>query len=103
MLCIDVQVKTFHDPDFLKQLELAIQYGFPFLFEGCDEYIDPVIDPVLERSLTVAPTGKKVGWYAPSWYKVCWLLVALLLNMIEIGSGSRQVCGNICATGHSAG
>lgn len=55
-----MQVKTFHDPDFLKQLELAIQYGFPFLFEGCDEYIDPVIDPVLERSLTVGPTGKQV-------------------------------------------
>lgn len=56
-----VQIKTFHDSDFLKQLELAIQYGFPFLFEGCDEYIDPVIDPVLERSTTMGPTGKRVG------------------------------------------
>lgn len=55
------QVKTFHDPDFLKQLELAIQYGFPFLFEGCDEYIDPVIDPVLERSTTLSATGKRVS------------------------------------------
>lgn len=56
-----LQVKTFHDPDFLKQLELAIQYGFPFLFEGCDEYIDPVIDPVLERSTTQGSTGKRVS------------------------------------------
>lgn len=55
------QVKTFHDPDFLKTLELAIQYGFPFLFEGCDEYIDPIIDPVLERSLVTGPGGKQVG------------------------------------------
>ncbi|WIA10356.1 hypothetical protein OEZ85_010548 [Tetradesmus obliquus] len=57
---LEGKVKTFHDPDFLKQLELAIQYGFPFLFEGCDEYIDPVIDPVLERSTTLCATGKRV-------------------------------------------
>lgn len=54
-------MKTFHDSDFLKSLELAIQYGFPFLFEGCDEYIDPIIDPVLERSLVPGPGGKQVG------------------------------------------
>uniref|UniRef100_A0A383W4S5 Dynein-1, subspecies f n=1 Tax=Tetradesmus obliquus TaxID=3088 RepID=A0A383W4S5_TETOB len=57
---LEGKVKTFHDPDFLKQLELAIQYGFPFLFEGCDEYIDPVIDPVLERSTALSATGKRV-------------------------------------------
>lgn len=60
LLCCCVQVKTFHDTDFLKTLELAIQYGFPFLFEGCDEYIDPIIDPVLERSLVGAPGSKQV-------------------------------------------
>lgn len=57
---IPLQVKTFHDPDFLKTLELAIQYGSPFLFEGCDECIDPIIDPVLERSLVTGPGGKQV-------------------------------------------
>ncbi|MEW5308429.1 MAG: hypothetical protein WDW38_000392 [Sanguina aurantia] len=31
------KVKTFNDSDFLKQLELAIQYGSPFLFENLDE------------------------------------------------------------------
>ena len=46
-------MKTFNDSDFLKHLEMAIQYGFPFLFENLDEYIDPVIDPVLEKSFTV--------------------------------------------------
>jgi dynein heavy chain, axonemal len=41
----------------LKQLELAIQYGFPFLFENLDEYIDPVIDPVLEKNTVLSSNG----------------------------------------------
>ena len=49
------QVCTFNDPDFLKQLEMAIKYGFPFLFKDVDEYIDPVIDNVLEKNIK--------GWY----------------------------------------
>jgi len=56
---LDGKIKTFNDSDFLKQLELAIQYGFPFLFENLDEYIDPVIDPVLEKNITVSNTGRK--------------------------------------------
>jgi hypothetical protein len=59
--CAPLQVKTFNDSDFLKQLELAIQYGFPFLFENLDEYIDPVIDPVLEKSFIPNANNKKVG------------------------------------------
>ena len=42
---------TFNDPDFLKQLEMAIKYGFPFLFQDVDEYIDPVINNVLEKNI----------------------------------------------------
>ena len=52
--CIHVffhQVLTFNDPDFLKQLELAIKYGFPVLFKDVDEYLDPVIDNVLEKNI----------------------------------------------------
>lgn len=45
------QVVTFNDPDFLKQLELAIKYGFPILFKDVDEYIDPVIDNVLDKNV----------------------------------------------------
>ncbi|KAK3269901.1 Dynein heavy chain cytoplasmic, partial [Cymbomonas tetramitiformis] len=56
---LDGKVKTFNDSDFLKQLELAIQYGFPFLFENVDEYIDPTIDPVLEKNI-VFNNGRKV-------------------------------------------
>ncbi|XP_021370512.1 dynein heavy chain 10, axonemal-like isoform X1 [Mizuhopecten yessoensis] len=47
----NLKVCTFNDSDFLKQLELAIKYGFPFLFKDVDEYIDPVIDNVLEKNI----------------------------------------------------
>lgn len=53
-----LQVSSFNDPDFLKQLELAIKYGSPFLLHGVDEYIDPVIDNVLEKNIKVAQ-GRK--------------------------------------------
>ena len=55
---LDGKIKTFNDSDFLKQVELAIQYGSPFLFENVDEYVDPVIDPVLERNVTVGANGR---------------------------------------------
>lgn len=45
---------SFSDPDFLKQLEQAIKYGTPFLVHSVDEYIDPVIDNVLEKNVKVA-------------------------------------------------
>ncbi|XP_058850532.1 dynein axonemal heavy chain 10 [Acipenser ruthenus] len=47
----NLKVSSFNDPDFLKQLEMAIKYGFPFLFQDVDEYIDPVIDNVLEKNI----------------------------------------------------
>ena len=46
----DIRVATFLDGDFMKQLELAIQYGKPFLFEAVDEELDPMIEPVLEKN-----------------------------------------------------
>lgn len=49
-----LQMASFNDPDFLKQLELAIKYGNPFLLHGVDEYIDPMIDNVLEKNIKVA-------------------------------------------------
>uniref|UniRef100_I3N0B0 Dynein axonemal heavy chain 10 n=1 Tax=Ictidomys tridecemlineatus TaxID=43179 RepID=I3N0B0_ICTTR len=45
------QVASFNDSDFLKQLEMSIKYGTPFLFHDVDEYIDPVIDNVLEKNI----------------------------------------------------
>ena len=59
IFCILTQIKTFNDSDFLKQLELAIQYGQPFLFENVDEFIDPIIDPVLEKNFTYGANDVK--------------------------------------------
>lgn len=54
-ICFPVfQVASFNDPDFLKQLEMSIKYGTPFLFHDVDEYIDPVIDNVLEKNIKVS-------------------------------------------------
>ncbi|XP_054466216.1 dynein axonemal heavy chain 10 [Anoplopoma fimbria] len=55
----NLKISSFNDPDFLKQLEMAIKYGFPFLFQDVDEYIDPVIDNVLEKNVRGAE-GRQV-------------------------------------------
>ena len=57
---LEGRIKTFNDSDFLKKLEMAIQYGFPFLFENLDEYIDPVIDNVLEKNIVVQGGRKSI-------------------------------------------
>ncbi|TMW57276.1 hypothetical protein Poli38472_003201 [Pythium oligandrum] len=46
----NLTVKTLSDADFMKHLELAIQFGNPFLFESVDEELDPILDPVLEKA-----------------------------------------------------
>ena len=68
----NLKISTFNSPDFLKQLELAIKFGYPFLFKDVDEYIDPVIDTVLDRNvkgsgnrLTITLGDKEVD-YDPS-------------------------------------
>lgn len=38
---------------------MAIKYGFPFLFQDVDEYIDPVIDNILEKNVKGAE-GRQV-------------------------------------------
>jgi dynein heavy chain, axonemal len=38
-------------------LELAIQFGNPFLFENVDEELDPLLDPVLEKSVVKEGNG----------------------------------------------
>ncbi|XP_029909103.1 dynein heavy chain 10, axonemal [Myripristis murdjan] len=55
----NLKISSFNDPDFLKQLEMAIKFGFPFLFQDVDEYIDPVIDNVLEKNVKGAE-GRQV-------------------------------------------
>lgn len=51
-------VKTFND-EYVKFLELAIQYGKPFLFENLDEELDPMVDPVLEKKVVLL-NGQKM-------------------------------------------
>lgn len=42
---------SFNDPQFLRQLEMAIKYGYPVLFQDVNEYIDPVVDNILEKNI----------------------------------------------------
>jgi dynein heavy chain len=56
----NLKISSFNDQDFLKHLEMAITYGFPFLFEDVDEYIDPVIDNILEKNVKTSGSRKYV-------------------------------------------
>ncbi|CAD1478084.1 unnamed protein product, partial [Heterotrigona itama] len=47
----NLKVIDFGQPDFVKVLENAIQYGKPVLLENIGEMIDPVLNPILERAL----------------------------------------------------
>jgi len=44
-----LKIKSLSESDFMKHLELAIQFGAPFLFENVDEELDPMLDPVRPR------------------------------------------------------
>lgn len=46
----NLKILSFTDSDFLKQVELAIKYGLPVLFQDVDE-IDPVLDNVLSKNI----------------------------------------------------
>ena len=48
-------VRQLNDPDFMKQLELAVKFGNSFLFENVGEELDPMLDPILEKD-TFKPT-----------------------------------------------
>ena len=49
----NLTVKSLTESDFMKHLELAIQFGNPFLFQNVDEELDPMLDPVLEKNGTI--------------------------------------------------
>lgn len=48
-----LEVTTFNVADYMKKLEMSIQFGHPVLFEAIDEEIDPMLDPVLEKNYVV--------------------------------------------------
>ena len=52
----------------MKHLELAIQFGAPFLFENVDEELDPMLDPARARrpvtsSLGLVSHTRWRGWF----------------------------------------
>lgn len=47
----NLKILSFSDHDFLKFLDLAIKYGQPVLFQDVDDYIDPVVDNILEKDI----------------------------------------------------
>ncbi|XP_055533348.1 dynein axonemal heavy chain 10 [Wyeomyia smithii] len=47
----NLKILNFNEKDFLKHLEMAIKYGNPVLFQDVDDYIDPVIDNILEKNI----------------------------------------------------
>jgi dynein heavy chain len=47
----NLKIVTFSDTDFLKHLEMAINCGYPILFEDVDDFIDPVIENVLDSDI----------------------------------------------------
>ncbi|KAH0806962.1 dynein heavy chain 10, axonemal-like [Histomonas meleagridis] len=46
-----LKITNFQDPEFSRILENAIQYGLIVLFEGIDEFIDPILTPLLEKNI----------------------------------------------------
>uniref|UniRef100_A0A7S2K9S5 AAA+ ATPase domain-containing protein n=1 Tax=Leptocylindrus danicus TaxID=163516 RepID=A0A7S2K9S5_9STRA len=53
-------VKTLNDSDFMKHLELAIQFGNPFLFENVGEDLDPMLDPILSKNIIIENGTKSI-------------------------------------------
>ncbi len=49
----NLEILTFNQADYIKRLEMAINFGKPVLFEAIDEEIDPMIDPILEKNIIV--------------------------------------------------
>lgn len=46
-----MKLLTFNQSDYMKQLEMALRFGNPVLFENISTEIDPLLDPVLEKNI----------------------------------------------------
>lgn len=46
----NLKILTFNDSDFIKQVEIAMKYGFPCMFVDVD-YVDPVLDNVIMKNV----------------------------------------------------
>lgn len=56
---IDMQMS-----DYLRVLENAIQFGYPVLLQNVQEYLDPTLNPVLNKSVARIGQGPDLlcGW-----------------------------------------
>ncbi len=54
-------VKSMKDKDYMKHLELAIEFGNPFIFQNVGEELDPILDNILNRNITITNGQKKVS------------------------------------------
>ena len=43
--------------DYLRVLEKAIQFGYPVLLQNVQEYLDPTLNPVLNKSVARIGAG----------------------------------------------
>jgi dynein heavy chain len=53
-------VKSMEDRDYIKHLELAIEFGNPFIFQNVVEDLDPILENVLNRTFILENGKKKV-------------------------------------------
>ena len=54
---IDLQMN-----DYLRILENAIQFGYPVLLQNVQEYLDPTLNPVLNKSVARIGQGPGLWW-----------------------------------------
>jgi len=55
-----LRTTSFQDPEFARILENAIQFGLVVLFEGIDEFIDPLVTPILEKTIITQGSRKVI-------------------------------------------
>lgn len=48
--------------DYLRILENAIQFGYPVLLQNVQEYLDPTLNPVLNKSVSRIGQGSGLLW-----------------------------------------
>ena len=77
----NLKMLTFNDSDFIKQVEIAIKYGFPVLFQDVD-YVDPVLDNVImkniQSSYKIMTFTNDVSSFLQalhSFFSCCWAIV----------------------------
>lgn len=56
----NLEILTFNQADYIKRLEMAISFGKPVIFEGIDEELDPMIDPILEKNIIIQAGVKMI-------------------------------------------